>query len=902
MASAKVPVVDWTKCLVCQSDKSEELRGKKDDSSTEKTYETLSKMLPQFAILGEYCLEKFDCHHSVSNSDLSSVQNELRCMFVSKIGRFHHTCVSKFNNHKLQRAIKRHQKFRKSEETEDECPSKRTRRNNEKINFGEAKCLFCLQTDQKTNMSAAGTYHATDKKTDKSHVAKLTKQLIAYALKLNKSHIVETLSSGDVTSNEIWYHKWCYHRFINEYDAAIKLEAKDTESKNDEEFYKAISFRKIVNFIQEQRTLNDVMAFTVRELETMYEDLLQNKNIPYTSHSSRFGSQLSDALPDSELRIVNGKSTICFTQEVNIVLKNELTHSSLVKMILDVVVPIRQQMSATQNSFQGTFDTSFQEKIPASLLSLCSLLIDGADPQEKSTSQAAKTVSQIIMYSYRAKKQASKQKATNAMVRRHNKARETPVPVYIGLLLYATVRAKTLIQKLFVLGISISYDRCVDICNHIATSLIDRYERDGVFTGNARKGLFTVIAKDNIDVNSKSTKVSTHFHGISMTIMQFLSETNHGSTIEDVLYDLSKKSTRKLKLPESYTEFKEIPFQTGKDLFYPVSTFVMDGAYDTKESDSARNDEIEWLESVNSSSIDSCNSWSKHHSTRRTPTNSIPGIHSMIPPINKKIATLEAQYHLMTIIKSTIHFLNEKQIPVDASDQPLFALSKEIQIRLAPVFGLGKYVCMFGDLHLEQSLLVLHGEIVKGSGLEDVLASAKMSTTGTSTIADVNDIKRTRYCLQVSVCAIYKLLKEAHEKSQSKLSPFEWLDQVSKSSEMCYYWRLIMNFQLQILIFVRALREGDFKLYVETLYGFLKWYFALDKYNYARWATIHWFDMALLQKACPSVYEQFKDGNFTFLKTKTSFSRMALDQVHEQNNKVIKGMYKIICKQRSRFS
>ena len=44
MASAEVPVVDWTKCLVCQCDKTEELRGKIDDNSREKTYETLAKM------------------------------------------------------------------------------------------------------------------------------------------------------------------------------------------------------------------------------------------------------------------------------------------------------------------------------------------------------------------------------------------------------------------------------------------------------------------------------------------------------------------------------------------------------------------------------------------------------------------------------------------------------------------------------------------------------------------------------------------------------------------------------------------------------------------------------------------------------------------------------------------
>ena len=113
---------------------------------------------------------------------------------------------------------------------------------------------------------------------------------------------------------------------------------------------------------------------------------------------------------------------------------------------------------------------------------------------------------------------------------------------------------------------------------------------------------------------------------------------------------------------------------------------------------------------------------------------------------------------------------------------------------------------------------------------------------------------------------------------------------MSKTSQLCFYWRLILDFQLHILLFVRAIREGNFELYLETLFCVLKWYFALDKYNYARWATIYWFDLALLEKTCPHVYRELKSGNFSFLKTKTAFSRMALDQLHEQNNKYVKSV------------
>ena len=115
----------------------------------------------------------------------------------------------------------------------------------------------------------------------------------------------------------------------------------------------------------------------------------------------------------------------------------------------------------------------------------------------------------------------------------------------------------------------------------------------------------------------------------------------------------------------------------------------------------------------------------------------------------------------------------------------------------------------------------------------------------------------------------------------------DWLADVSKNSEMCFYWKMIFEVQLGILILVRSIREGNFKLFIEALYSFLKWYFAMDKYNYARWATI---GMASLEFTSPDVYSELMKGHFSFLETKSLFSRMPLDQLHEQNYKYIKGV------------
>ena len=155
-------------------------------------------------------------------------------------------------------------------------------------------------------------------------------------------------------------------------------------------------------------------------------------------------------------------------------------------------------------------------------MSLCSLLIDGADPTPTNVSQGALSVSQLIMFSYKKQSKIVQTIQTSLANLRHLKKRETPLPLYVGLKLM-TMRAKTIIQKVYLQGICISYDRFLGIYNNIGVFMVEKYDNDGVFTRNSRKNLFTIIAKDNTDVNSKSTKVGQDNHGISMTIMQFLS-------------------------------------------------------------------------------------------------------------------------------------------------------------------------------------------------------------------------------------------------------------------------------------------------------------------------------------------------------------------------------------------
>ena len=146
----------------------------------------------------------------------------------------------------------------------------------------------------------------------------------------------------------------------------------------------------------------------------------------------------------------------------------------------------------------------------------------GADPTPTNVNQAALHVSQLIMFSYKKQSKIVQTNEPSLVNRRHLKKCETLLSLYLGLKL-GTMRAKSVIQKRFLLGICISYDRCLNICNNIVVSMLEKNGNDAVFTKNSRKNLFTITTKGNTDVNSKSTKVGQHYHGTSLTIIQFLS-------------------------------------------------------------------------------------------------------------------------------------------------------------------------------------------------------------------------------------------------------------------------------------------------------------------------------------------------------------------------------------------
>ena len=108
--------------------------------------------------------------------------------------------------------------------------------------------------------------------------------------------------------------------------------------------------------------------------------------------------------------------------------------------------------------------------------------------------------------------------------RRHSKDRETPIMLYNSLKLYTgTNRSRDLIDHFFHLGLCVSYDRILEITKDMYENLRMSYFNHNCFFPNTlRKNDFTVLLKDNIDVNARSNFVSSHYHWTSISIVQFI--------------------------------------------------------------------------------------------------------------------------------------------------------------------------------------------------------------------------------------------------------------------------------------------------------------------------------------------------------------------------------------------
>ena len=119
------------------------------------------------------------------------------------------------------------------------------------------------------------------------------------------------------------------------------------------------------------------------------------------------------------------------------------------------------------------------------------------------------TYAQLLLYNFKPRTKYLTRPTENDEVKPnsetiyHSKMRETPVVIYNSLKIYATVRSENLISKLYSLRLCIPYIRVLEITKNMAEYNLKQFDIDKVFIPkHAYKNVFTVLAKDKIDLNA----------------------------------------------------------------------------------------------------------------------------------------------------------------------------------------------------------------------------------------------------------------------------------------------------------------------------------------------------------------------------------------------------------------
>ena len=97
----------------------------------------------------------------------------------------------------------------------------------------------------------------------------------------------------------------------------------------------------------------------------------------------------------------------------------------------------------------------------------------------------------------------------------------------------------------------------INVYEHLRES----YQQYNCFFPNTlKKGLLTVVMKDNIDMNARSTFIKSHYHGETLSVVQFPTIENPGINLENGTQNRQNKKNSKIlsRLPAEYINIKKL--------------------------------------------------------------------------------------------------------------------------------------------------------------------------------------------------------------------------------------------------------------------------------------------------------------------------------------------------------
>lgn len=114
------------------------------------------------------------------------------------------------------------------------------------------------------------------------------------------------------------------------------------------------------------------------------------------------------------------------------------------------------------------------------------------------------------------------------------------------------------------------------------------------------------------------------------------------------------------------------------------------------------------------------------------------------------------------------------------------------------------------------------GEWLEESGWTNALVQADAASIGKAdSFIKASHVTKTRHAHQVTAASIHALLHRAYAEYKSipgPQMPFEeWCVMQAQQSVQFDYWLKTLSLEIDLLLYIRALHEGNFELYIESL-------------------------------------------------------------------------------------
>ena len=716
---------------------------------------------------------------------------------VQNQGAWHKTCYLKFNDVKLERA-KKQGRDTASENTNS--GKKQPRRQS----VDKMSCVFCHQEDG--HLHEFRTLEADD-------------SIRQMAADLEETELMASIEGGDLIALEAKYHLQCLVALRNRHRSMVRKDGETIEEISEERRIKARAIVELFAYM-ENCVEDGTFYFKFSALHQLYEDRVRYLGIERETNRTRFKEKILAYFPQAQEQSDGKNKVLVFQQGMQQMLKQAMTcnYEGDALLLAKVAKIVRKDIASFKGfSFDGKFSSGCQQQsVPSTLKTLVSMLLNGANlrDQDCADSQANLTISQTILFNF--KKHASFAKS------RHSFDREPPLPLYIGMKIHTETRSKKIITQLYDLGLSVSYDRVLQLESQLATAVCEDFlEKKAVVPASQRHGLFTTGALDNMDHNPSSTTAKGSFHGTGISLFQCPDSSNLGEKQNDIKLH-SKKSHH---LPDSFTIVPAVALKTANVSVPQLSNVsvpkegLLAGALLKEKgwlehaSRLLEKDEVERGDTV---------AWSAFHASMQDiPADLHTTLTQLLPLFYEKATTAAMVKHGMNMVRWATDFLNPGQIPVVAFDAPLYAIAKFTQWKWTDTHGEGKFIAMFGGLHIEMVIWTTYGDYLQGSGWTSALTQAGIASSGTAdSFLKASHLTRTRHAHQVTALALAKLQDDAFlhtEGTRDDEAKETWRQEMVQKSPTFQYWDTILNMELLGLIFVRSHREGNFPLYVESL-------------------------------------------------------------------------------------